>query len=163
MNFAAKSLGSMIEILITRAKPDQAAALSQIALAAKGHWGYPERWMEIWKPQLTFSPEYVEENESWVAEVDNVPVGFYTLLDKDGNAWIDNLWVSPEFIGKGVGKTLFRHALEASRQRGYKRLQLEADPNATRFYEKMGMRKIGERKAEVEGQPRILPIMEIYL
>jgi ribosomal protein S18 acetylase RimI-like enzyme len=153
----------MMEILLTRAKPEQAEALSQIALAAKGHWGYPERWMEIWKSQLTFSPEYIEENESWVAEVDSVPVGFYTLLDKDGKAWIDNLWVSPEFIGKGVGKTLFLHALEASRQRGYKRLQLEADPNATGFYEKMGMRKIGERKTEVEGQPRILSIMEIYL
>ena len=41
--------------------------------------------------------------------------------------------------------------------------QLEADPNALGFYEKMGMRKIGERQSEVDGQPRSLPVMEISL
>jgi ribosomal protein S18 acetylase RimI-like enzyme len=66
-------------------------------------------------------------------------------------------------IGKGVGKTLFCHALELSRERGYRILHLEADPNAAGFYEKMGMYKVGERHSEVEGQPRILPIMEIRL
>ena len=148
---------------IRRARPEEAATLSQIALAAKRHWGYPERWMEIWKPQLTFSPEYFEENESWVAEINRAPIAFYTLLEKEGSAWVENLWVSPEYIGKGVGKRLFSHALELSRQRGYKNLQLEADPNAVGFYEKMGMKKIGERVSEVEGQPRILPIMELDL
>jgi ribosomal protein S18 acetylase RimI-like enzyme len=150
-------------MLIRRVLPDEAATLSQIALAAKRHWGYPERWMEIWKPQLTFSPEYFEENESWVAEINSAPIAFYTLLEKDGSAWIENLWVSPEYIGKGAGKRLFLHALELSRQRGYKKLQLEADPNAVGFYEKMGMKKIGEQVSEVEGQPRILPIMALEL
>ena len=154
---------AVMEILITRAKPEQAEALTQIALAAKRHWGYPERWMEIWKPQLTFSPDYFEANESWVAEIDNTPVAFCTLREKEESAWVEDLWVSPEFIGKGVGKKLFLHALKLSRQRGYKRLQLEADPNATGFYEKMGMKKISERLSEVDGQPRVLPIMEIQL
>jgi ribosomal protein S18 acetylase RimI-like enzyme len=148
---------------IRRARREEAATLSQIALAAKRHWGYAERWIEHWKPQLTFSPEYFEEHESWVAETDQAPIAFYTLLEKDGNAWLDNLWVSPEFIGQGIGKKLFRHALEVAKQGGYKRLQLEADPNATGFYKKMGMKKIGERLSEVESQPRILPIMEIVL
>jgi ribosomal protein S18 acetylase RimI-like enzyme len=148
---------------IQRAKPEQADVLTQIAFAAKAHWGYPARWMEIWKPQLTFSPEYLEEGESWVAEADNRPIAFYTLQERAGTAWIENLWVSPEFIGKGVGKALFVHAAELSRQRGYKVLRLEADPNAIGFYERMGMHKIGERQSEVEGQPRILPLMEMNL
>ena len=152
-----------MNLQIKRAKPEQADALTQIALAAKRHWGYPERWIEIWKPQLTFSPEYFEENESWVAETNNRPIAFYTLLEKEGNASLENLWVSPAFIGKGVGKKLFLHALESAGQRGYKSLQLEADPHALGFYEKMGMKKIGERVSQVEGQPRILPIMEIRL
>jgi ribosomal protein S18 acetylase RimI-like enzyme len=141
----------------------EASALSQIAFAAKAYWGYPERWLEIWKPQLTVSPEYFEKNESWVAEADGNLIAFYTLQEKVGNAWIENLWVSPEFIGKGVGKKLFLHAAALSRERGYKILQLEADPNAVGFYEKMGMHKIGERHSEVEGQLRILPIMEMKL
>ena len=150
-------------MLIRRVMPAEAVTLSQIAVAAKRYWGYPERWMELWQPQLTFSPAYFEENESWVAETNKTPIAFYTLLEKDGIAWIENLWVSPEFIGKGVGKSLFLHALEQSRQRGYKTLQLEADPNAAGFYKKMGMKKIGERASEVEGHPRILPIMELQL
>jgi ribosomal protein S18 acetylase RimI-like enzyme len=132
-------------------------------LAAKRHWGYPERWMEIWKPQLTFSTEYLEENESWIAEINGTPSAFYTLLEKDGSAWLENLWVDPQFIGRGVGKRLFQHAVEVARQRGIKTLQLEADPNALGFYEKMGMHKAGERHSVVEGHPRCLPIMELNL
>jgi ribosomal protein S18 acetylase RimI-like enzyme len=150
-------------ILIGRVLPSEADVLSQVALSAKAHWDYPEHWMKIWKPQLTFSPAYFEENESWAAEADNTPIAFYTLQDRNGNAWIENLWVLPEYIGRGVGKRLFLHATELARQRGYKSLQLEADPNAVGFYEKMGMYKIGERRSEVDGQPRILPIMEMGL
>jgi ribosomal protein S18 acetylase RimI-like enzyme len=69
----------------------------------------------------------------------------------------------PEFIGLGIGKQLFRHALATARERGYKTLQLEADPNAIGFYEKMGMHKIHEHRSEVDGQPRFLPIMEMEL
>lgn len=152
-----------MEIRILPADPEQAEVLSQIALAAKAHWGYPRRWMELWRPQLTFTSEYFEKHESWVAERNGISVAFYTLQEKNGNAWIEDLWVSPEFIGKGIGKSLFLHALDRSRQRGSKKLQLEADPNAVGFYEKMGMYKIGERRYELDGQLRILPTMEIEL
>ena len=147
---------------IRRALPEEADVLTHIALSAKAHWGYPKRWMDIWTPQLTFSPDYFQENETWVADVGN-PVAFYTLQERDGIVWIENLWVLPESIGKGVGKRLCLHAIGLASQCGYKILQLEADPNAVGFYEKMGMHKIGERHSEIEGQPRSLPIMEVDL
>jgi ribosomal protein S18 acetylase RimI-like enzyme len=151
------------QISIQRASPEQADQLTHVALAAKAYWGYPERWMEIWKPQLTFDPAYFAENESWAAVVNETPIGFYTLQEKNGNAWIENLWVLPDYIGQGIGKNLFLHAVERSRQYGYRKLQLEADPNAAGFYERMSMHKIGERHSEVDGQPRTLPIMEMAL
>ena len=150
-------------ISIQRAKPEHADMLSQIAFSAKAHWGYPKHWMEMWKPQLTFSPEYFKQYQSWVAVDRRKPIAFYTLEQRNGNAWLENLWVMPEYIGKGIGKALFLHAVEQSRQRGLKALQLEADPNAIGFYKKMGMYKIGERQYEIEGQPRILPTMEMLL
>ena len=97
-------------ISIQRVDPKEANTLTQIALSAKRHWGYPESWMEIWAPQLTFTPDYFEESESWVAVDDERLIGFYTLQEKNGNAWIENLWVLPEYIGKGIGKQLFLHA-----------------------------------------------------
>lgn len=148
---------------VRRATPSDHKQLTEIALSAKRHWGYPDRWMEIWTPQLTFAPEYFKENESWVAEANDIPIAFFTLQEKKGLAWLENLWVLPEYMGKGIGKDLFIHAVALASQRGYEFLQLEADPNATGFYEKMGMKKIGERHSEVDGQPRILPIMEIAL
>jgi GNAT superfamily N-acetyltransferase len=143
--------------------PDEADILSQIAYSAKAHWGYPERWLEIWKPQLTFIPEYFQTGESWVAVLEEIPIAFYTLHERDGIAWLENLSVLPEDMGKGVGRQLFIHAINRSRASGHKILQLEADPNALGFYEKMGMRKIGGRITEVDGRPRVLPIMEICL
>jgi len=150
-------------MIVRRVVPEDSAVLTQIALAAKRHWGYPERWIEIWTPQLTFSPDYFQSNEGWLAEIDGRPVAFYTLLEANETASIENLWVLPDFIGQGVGRTLFHHALDLLRQRGYTTVRLEADPNAMGFYEKMGMRQVGEHLSTVEGQPRILPIMEIDL
>lgn len=95
--------------------------------------------------------------------MNGAPVAFYTVQEQQGNAWLENLWVLPEWMGRGIGKRLFLHAVDMARQRGYTLLQLEADPNAVGFYEKMGMRRVGERQSEIEGQPRILPIMEMAL
>lgn len=150
-------------ISIRRALPEQANELTKIAFAAKAHWGYPERWMDMWRPQLTFSTEYFEQYESWAAFDGEVPVAFYTLEEKKGNAWLENLWVLPEYIGQGVGRALFLHAVERSRQHGYEILQLEADPHAVGFYERMGMYKVGQRSYEIEGLLRVLPTMEIEL
>ena len=150
-------------ISIRRVKSEEADALSQIAISAKRHWKYPEHWMELWIPQLTFDAAYFERNESWAAEADGLPVAFYTLQERDSHAWIENMWVSPLYIGKGIGRGLFDHAVELARERGYTFLQLEADPNAVGFYERMGMRKIGGHEYELDGRPRVLPIMEMYL
>jgi ribosomal protein S18 acetylase RimI-like enzyme len=148
---------------IQRATPEQAGELTRIAQAAKAHWGYPTRWLEIWAPQLTFSPRYFEKNEGWVAAIDETLIGFYTLQEENGNACIENLWIRPDFIGKGIGRMLFLHAVEQARERGYQILQLEADPNAVGFYEKMGMHKVDEHCYELEGRPRLLSIMAIRL
>lgn len=150
-------------ISIRPINPAEADILTQIALAAKRHWGYPERWIEIWTPQLTFTPEYFESNEGWAAVVNETLVAFYTILEANEITSIENLWVLPEYMGQGVGKQLFLHAVAVARDRGYKILQLEADPNAVGFYERMGMHKVGERHTEVDGQPRSLPIMEMKL
>lgn len=150
-------------ITIRRARAEDAGELSQIAFSAKRHWGYPDLWMELWKPQLTFTPEYFDEYESWLAEQEGDPVAFYTLTENAGIAWIDNLWVKPSFIGQGLGRILFQHALTRANELGFHTLQLDADPNAVGFYERMGMHKIDEKHSEVAGQPRVLPIMEIRL
>ena len=156
-----KSTDAIVEI--RRVEINDIEALSQLAFAAKAHWGYPASWMEQWRKYFIYTPEYFAENESWVAVCDGEPAGFCTLLEKDGNAWLENLWVKPEMMGKGIGRQLFNYVAEISRSRGYPKMGLEADPHAEEFYKHMGMVKVGEKPADMEGQTRILPLMEIDL
>jgi GNAT superfamily N-acetyltransferase len=147
---------------IQRATPAQAAELTALTVAAKCHWNYPEKWIQIWLPLLTITPEYICENETWAAIQNDKCIAYYSLKNDGGFLWLDNLWVLPEFMGQGVGRELFQHALERGRALGANTLRIESDPNAQSFYEKMGARKIGEQRGEVDGQPRVLPVMEVY-
>lgn len=149
--------------IITRALPEHSQFLTDITIAAKRHWNYPETWMQLWLPALTISPEYISTHETWMLVLDGNPVAYYSLGETTEGLWLDNLWVLPEFMGMGLGRQLFEHALGQSRQQGASILTIEADPNAESFYERMGARKIGEHHGEVDGQPRILPVMEVIL
>ena len=148
---------------IEQAYAEHAGTLTEIAISAKRHWNYPERWIKLWTPALTISSEYISRNETWMAVAGTKPVGFYSLYKDDESLWLDNLWVLPSFMEQGVGRQLFTHAHERSKSLGVSILKIEADPNAQSFYERMGARKVGEHHGEVDGQPRILPIMEINL
>ena len=148
---------------IHAALPSQTETLTRIALAAKRHWGYPERWIEIWTPLLTFTPADLAQADFFVANVDDEVAGFYSLTVAGPRAELENLWVLPAFMGQGVGRGLFEHALLRARELGCSILEIEADPNAVGFYEKMGARIVGQHIGEVDGQPRLLPIMEILL
>ena len=152
-----------MDLTIEPARPEHANVLTQIAVSAKRRWDYPERWIELWLPALTISPNYISKHETWMAVNDEKPLGFYSLNKEDDSLWLDNLWILPEFMGQGIGSRLFHHALERSKALGASILKIESDPNAQSFYEKMGARKIGEHQSEVDGQARILPVMEISL
>jgi ribosomal protein S18 acetylase RimI-like enzyme len=73
-------LNSFRPMEIHRAKPEDAVALTEIAFAAKRHWGYPEQWIQRWKDVLTIQPEFIARNETYVAFLDGQPVGFYALV-----------------------------------------------------------------------------------
>jgi GNAT superfamily N-acetyltransferase len=150
-------------ILIRRASPEDAEQLTQITLASKRHWNYPEEWIQRWLPELTFLPEYVAEHEMWLFVVDEKSAAYYSLKQNDDSLWLENLWVLPGYMGQGMGRMLFQHALERSRALGASTLKIESDPNAQSFYEKMGAKEVSEHQYELDGQLRVLPIMEINL
>jgi GNAT superfamily N-acetyltransferase len=144
---------------IVRAKPEDAAALTDIAFAAKRHWGYPEKWIESWRESLTVGPEFIASHETYVAIVDSRRVGFYALDRKDDRADLLHLWVLPDAMGRGVGRSLFIHALARTKELGFRNLEIESDPNAEGFYQRMGAHRVGASIKEVDGQRRELPIL----
>ncbi len=148
---------------IARATPEQAEALTQIAFAAKQHWGYPDAWIQLWSPGLTITPEFIKQHETYVAWVDEGSVGFYAISQNDERASVEHLWVQPGYIGKGIGAALFEHMLVKCKELGARVLEIESDPNARGFYERMGAKKVGEVVGEVEGKRRVLPVLEIEI
>ena len=148
---------------INRAKPEDAETLTQIAHAAKRHWGYPEDWIESWRDVLTMRPEFIAGNSSYCAMEYDRPIGFYVLTNESDGLHLDHLWTLPEAMHRGIGRALLAHAVEEARRTGCSCLKIEADPNAEGFYTRMGAHRVGTRLSEVCGQRRELPLLELRL
>jgi GNAT superfamily N-acetyltransferase len=146
-------------MLIGRARPEDAATLTHIAFSAKRSWGYPEKWIDAWRSVLTIQPEFVANHETYAATIEGRLVGFYALSPEGGGMQLLHLWVLPDAMGQGLGRALFLHALGRTRELGFRKLEIESDPNAEDFYRRMGARRVGARQTEVEGQRRELPLL----
>ena len=127
---------SLVEVV--RAIPEDAESLTRVAFAAKRHWGYPERWILRWTESLTIAPEFVRDNEVYVATDGERIVGFYALVGEAPQVDLEHLWVLPETMGTGVGRALFDHTLRMAAATGAAAVRIEADPHAEGFYECMG-------------------------
>jgi len=148
---------------IRHAHPAEAAILTDIAVAAKRHWRYAEALMQLWYDSLQVTPARIEQQAIYVATVEEEVIGFYALIPTASPAVyeLDDLWIRPDFIGQGVGRQLFAHAVALARAQGGTMLQLIAEPNALGFYQKLGMTKIGERPSQPVG--RVLEVMALPL
>lgn len=150
-------------VQIIRAQPSVAPALSAIAWAAKAHWGYPTHWMEQWRAQLTITPEFIAANETFLAELNGQIIGFHALLETPETWRLEHLWILPEQIGRGFGRSLFTHAAARAAEHGAVSLTIESDPNAEPFYRRMGAIRIGLLASEIVGDRRQLPLLAFDL
>ncbi|HKO76105.1 MAG TPA: GNAT family N-acetyltransferase, partial [Flavobacterium sp.] len=77
------------------------------------------------------------------------------------NVLLDNLFILPEYIGKGFGKYLMNDFLNRMKEEKFNKITLDSEPNAESFYLKFGFKKIGEFETSIKN--RFMPIMEINL
>jgi N-acetylglutamate synthase-like GNAT family acetyltransferase len=117
----------------------------ELTLESKAHWGYDRDFVRSWAEGLTFE----SDRERWVAEVEGEIVAWAALVPpSDGVAVLDDLWVDPAWMGRGLGSRLFRVAADRARELGAKRLEWGAEPNSVGFYEKVGGRKLRDHVTE---------------
>ena len=147
---------------IRPARPDEAAALSALALRAKGHWGYDAALMAAFTADLRVAPEEIAAGTITVATRDDAPCGFYQLLIHGEAAELDDLWIDPSAIGQGVGRALWQHAVAAARAHGCRELRVQSDPHAEGFYLAMGAERIGAKPSTVFPD-RQLPLLRLKL
>lgn len=144
---------------IQPAKPEDAAALTAIAFAAKRYWGYPEQWLEHWRSVLTITPGFIGSREIYTAVTNDQIIGFYALDRRETALDLLHLWVLPDWMGQGVGRSLFLHALGRTKILGFSELKIESDPNAEAFYLRLGARRVGVNYYEIDQHRRELPVL----
>ena len=147
---------------LRKAHPDEAGELTALAVRSKRAWGYSDGFMDAVMPDMIVHKSFLEEEHGIVATDGGRIVG-YTIVRTDGDgAFLRDLFVEPTHFRKGIGRALFLEAARFARERGAVRIVLTGDPNALGFYERLGMRRIGEEPSIVGGG-RVLPVMELRL
>ncbi|MCA4806629.1 GNAT family N-acetyltransferase [Myroides odoratimimus] len=112
--------------------------LTETALASKRYWGYREEYMSMWTDDLTITDINFRKGELIKCFYADEYIGFFELEDKGPYLCIDHFWVLPVHINKGYGRVIMSHIKAIAKSRGYKYIEVYAEPNANIFYEKMG-------------------------
>ncbi|BCE00465.1 GNAT family N-acetyltransferase [Marinicellulosiphila megalodicopiae] len=146
-----------------KAQPKDAQALTDLIRKAKAHWGYPDEWMAQWEPLLTMTSDWIEKHNAVLLLDKQKIIGFYGIEFKIDHAYLEHLWVNPDWIGTGCGKALFIKACEDAKNQGFTMMELSADPNALGFYLHMNAVKVGDIRSSICGVARILPTLRIDL
>ncbi len=148
---------------IREADPNQAAALTALSIRSKAFWGYSADFMDSCYRELFISPEKIRDSRFryMVAEHFGGIRGFYALERlSESDFELEALFVEPEHIGTGIGRRLIQHALQSVAQAGGRKMFIQGDPNAEKFYRAAGGRLIGRRESgSIPG--RFLPLFAI--
>ena len=147
-----------MQIDIRRADVSDSERATELARAAKAHWGYPSEWLAAWDSDLVMTSAAIERYPTFVALLDGEVVGVCQVQEADGRAMLENVWVDPRCHGRGVGRALVEHAHAFASAV----MTIVADPNAEGFYAKLGAKRVGEVAAPMPGAPdRVLPLFEL--
>lgn len=124
---------------IRRARPDEADALTALIMRSKAHWGYSQRQLDGWRPELTLTAAAIECDPVYCAMVGETVAGVMHLKRlNEMEILLDDLFIEPATIGAGVGGALWRQAVILARESGARTMVLDADVHAVAFYQHMG-------------------------
>lgn len=128
--------------------------LNAVALAAKAHWGYTDEQLQAWRGDLEVEPDSLGSRPVFVAEMDDQVAGFVQLAT-DVEPWeVCAMWVSPDHMGRGLGRSLLAQACRVADAAGQRELYIDSEPNAEGFYRACGARVVGHVAAPIAGHPQ---------
>ena len=150
-------------ISIRQAIISDAKELTRISFASKRYWNYSEEYFEIWKDELTISEEYIGKHLVYMAEDEETPIGYYSIVHIQQDYWtgqtlvmkgywLEHMFIVPERIGQGIGSLLMNHIKKICQSLDCDKLFIFADPNARGFYDKMGAIYLKETPSSIPGR-----------
>ncbi|KGX83594.1 GNAT family N-acetyltransferase [Pontibacillus marinus] len=134
----------MVNSIFRRAISEESPHLTNIAIKSKAHWGYSEAFMKECELLLHVPSDRIAKDHVYVVEDGASVMGFYSLIQTQNQAWLEDFFLDPEFIGAGLGKRMWYHMVSVAKSHFIEKIEWESDPNAAPFYEWMGATKIGD-------------------
>jgi GNAT superfamily N-acetyltransferase len=87
---------------------------------------------------LELSDQGVTDGRTRVADVDGRVVGFATWLGTGDVTEIEDLFVDPDWMRRGIGRALVQDLITLAQRRGVRRVEVTGNPHARAFYERVG-------------------------
>jgi len=147
---------------IEKATIQDSKLLTELTIRSKSYWDYGQKQIEAWKSELSVPETYIVEKNVYKLTNNNTIIGYYSFYElNQSDVKLENLFVDPESIGKGIGKRLMVDCIKRVKNLSYTKIILDADPNAENFYKKLGFTVIGKLETSIKN--RYLPIMELLI
>ena len=110
---------------------------------------------------LILRPEGLAEGRTYVAAEDGSLVGFATWIEADGTIELEDLFVHPGWMRRGIATALVNRIAGVLRARGVQRLEVTANPHALGFYNAAGFIDCGVAETDFGAAPRM--VLAIHL
>jgi GNAT superfamily N-acetyltransferase len=104
---------------------------------------------------LILGPEGLAEGRTHVAEEDGSLVGFATWVETAGTIELEDLFVDPGYMRRGIAAALVERVAAVLRAQGVERLEVTANPHALEFYRAAGFTHCGVAETEFGAAPRM--------
>ena len=142
---------------IRDARPDEAPALAALQ----------RRFADVWdeyRAQLAANPDAIEPPHRAIADgrvrvavdASGRLLGFSVVLPiRDGRCELDDLFVEPEWMRRGVGRLLVADLTARAAAAGASHVDVIANPNALAFYERLGFETTGQASTRFGEAPRM--------
>lgn len=102
---------------IIKAEVTDNEILTTITKNLKAYWGFSEDILKEWEHLLKVTKNYIEKNNVFKLVLNDQTIGYYSYFPTTENTIkLDNIFILPEFIGKGFGKILMTDFLEKVKQ-----------------------------------------------
>lgn len=133
-------------MLIRRADPEDAEAITAITLASKQSNGYDDAFIAACVDELRVSEQDIADDYYWVAQDGETLRGCVCLAinAKTQTGIIASFFVDPQSKRRGIGKLLWQTILDTAQNTNLKHLTLDSDPAAVPFYKALGFEIIGQ-------------------
>ena len=108
---------------------------------------------------LILGPEGLAEGRTHVAVQNGSVVGFATWADVGGTLELEDLFVDPDWMRRGIATELVSSIAGTLRARGAERLEVTANPHAMEFYRAAGFADDGAAETAFGTAPRMVLIL----